>query len=77
MKAVKEIKTSCAFCSNKVIRRESFAFRMGTKIKKLKVIGGYLLTTSYSSQLPICSDCWQKAQRILDTHPSKKKWGIL
>lgn len=65
MKAVKETKVSCAFCPNKIRKRVSFAHRMGMRQRKLKVLNGYLLITSYSAQLPICKECWGKAVDIL------------
>ena len=65
MKAVKVTKVHCAFCGEKVVKRESFAFRMGTKIRKLRVTNGYLVITSYSNQLPICKNCWQKVIDLL------------
>lgn len=73
MKAVKETKISCAFCPNKIIKRESFAHRMGVRQRRLRVLNGYLLITSYSGQLPICKECWGKAVDILVATTNKEK----
>jgi len=67
MSGVRKTKVKCAFCEARVISvTESTIERTGKVHKRLKVKGGYFLTTSYTGRLPICSDCWARVSDQLE-----------
>jgi len=71
---MKERKLKCSFCEAKVIKiREGFAFRMGLRIRKIRITGGYLLISTFNSRLPICSNCWYKASVYLEGEVKEKE----
>ena len=66
-RGVKKTKARCAFCEAKTIFiTESTIERSGKIHRRLKVKGGYFLIASYTSRLPICSNCWARVTSLME-----------